>query len=444
MSRSKFKSPKPSPAPARTPGKFTSGKWLIAGAILGVLAAGIWLGNRPAQARPPAVDLSKADAAAAATIRKHLEAVTLHPESGLAWGQLGAVLRAYEFSLPASQCLAEAERLDPANARWPYFQSLLAKVEAPEEAIRKLRQTIRLCGNNPPAPRFRLSLMLAEAGRWDEAKAELDALLQADPQFAPARLLLARRAQALGDLPEAIALARRCTDDARTARGAWTLLASLHTRRTNTAEAAEAGRKAAAAPADAQLPDPYESEATLLRGDPRLLSNTAHSLLAAGQLAAAAPLIDRLVKEHPTFSDTWLLLGRYQLLNQQPALAEQSLRHHLELDPQSTQGLFQLGSVFLNQNRFPEAAEAFEQATRLKPDFGPAFFNRGFALARAGQLREAVPAFKESLRHNPEHLESYFLLADLLQKLGEPAEARRYLDTARALKPDDARFQRVR
>ena len=127
MSRSKFKSPKPSPAAARTPGKFPGGKWLIAGAILGVLAAGLWLGNRPTRAKPPAVDLSQADAAAAATIRKHLEAVTLHPESGLAWGQLGSVLRAYEFPLPASQCLAEAERLDPANPRWLYFQSLLAK-----------------------------------------------------------------------------------------------------------------------------------------------------------------------------------------------------------------------------------------------------------------------------------------------------------------------------
>jgi tetratricopeptide (TPR) repeat protein len=442
---------KPPPHPARKPvpppaPKGHALRW-VAGAVLvvGLLALSLWLSRgRSALLKPPVLDLSKASPEAAATIRKHLQAVTLHPQSGAAWGQLGMMLRIYTFPAQALECLAEAERLEPANPRWPYFQGLLLKVPAPEQALLKLRQTVRLCGNEPEAPRYLLASMLAEMGRWEEARVELQAMLQVKPDFIPAHLLLARRAQALGKLPEAIALARRCTEDWRTARGAWTLLANLDTRQGDAAAAAEATRKAAFVPADGQVADPYEAEAALLRGDPLQIGYQTHAQLAAGKLTEAAPAIERLVREHPNYPQTWLLLGRYQLLRNEFTLAEPSLRHYLQLDPQSSQGLFQLGSVLLSQNRFLEAADVFDQATRLKPDYGPAYFNRAYALARGGRPREALAPFREAIRHNPEHVESYLLLADLLLQLGDKAEAAKLLATAAALKPEDPRLDRLR
>jgi tetratricopeptide (TPR) repeat protein len=421
-------------------------RWVVTLALLlgvGLVSAVVfWPRSGGNELKLPALDLSRVDAPSRATIEKHLDAVKSQPKSGPAWGQLGAVLRAYDYSSAARACLAQAERLDPGNPRWPYFQALLRTVDTPAEAIVKLRQTVRLCGNDPEAPRLLLARLLGEQGRWDEARQETRLLLQARPGFAPALLLEAHAAQAAGQWAEAIAAGRLCTDDPRTARSAWALLAGVYARQGAAAAAAGAGQRAARLPADARVADPFESEAAMLRGDPREIGLATHPLLAAGRLDDAARLIDRLAREHPQTPETWLLLGRYRFLRKDLPGAEAALRRHLELDARSTQGLFQLGMVLLNLERFEEAAETFHQATKIKPDFGPAFYNRGLALTRRGQFSEAASAFRETIRHNPEHIDSYFMLADMLFKLSDEAEARKVLEQARVLNPTHPRWSR--
>ncbi|HMJ65517.1 MAG TPA: tetratricopeptide repeat protein, partial [Candidatus Binatia bacterium] len=390
------------------------------------------------------IDTSKLDAIARRTLDQQITEVKAHPKSGSAWGQLGTMLRAFGFPPQALACFAKAEELDPKNPRWPYFQSLLLTSESPDRAIDSLRRAVRLCGSEPEMPRLRLSKLLAEQGRWDEAEIELRQLLAAKPGFTPATLLLARRAQAGGNDSDAISLARRCTEDRRTARGAWSLLAILYGRAGDTAAASEATRNATALPEDTSPADAFETEASRLRRNPRELAIGTHDLLAAGRLDEAASNIDQITKEHPEFAEGWLLLGRLQILRNQAPAAEQSLRHFLQMEPRSTQGLFQFGTALLQQNRFPEAAEIFLKATEIQPDFGPAYFNRGFALARAGQSREAVPNFQQAIRHNPEHIESYLLLADLHRQLGEREQGLAVLSSGLAINPSDRRLQQLR
>jgi tetratricopeptide (TPR) repeat protein len=266
-------------------------------------------------------------------------------------------------------------------------------------------------------------------------------LLAAHPDFSPARLLLARAAGARGDTARGIELAQRCADDPRTARSAWILLASLYRQKGDLALAGQAVQRSGVLPQDEGFGDPYEAEATLLRGDARALSEQAHPLLAAGHLAEAAALIDRMRREHPEDPETWLLAGRLCLLRKDLAGAEQALRRHIEMDPRSVQGLFQLGLALLARERFDDAASVFERATLLKKDFGPAHFNRGLALGRAGRAREAIAAFRESLRHNPERIDTYLFLAELHLRLGERDAALALLDQAQTM---DAAHPRLR
>jgi tetratricopeptide (TPR) repeat protein len=396
------------------------------------------------QSAVPVIDTARLDVIARRTVEERLNEVKAHPNSGVAWGQLGTVLRAFDYPLEAERCLREAERLDSNNPRWPYFRSLLATSENPDEAIAHLRRAVGLCGNEPEMPRLRLAKLLGEQGRWNEAQGELQQLLAAKPDFAPAELLLAQRAHAEEKHFDAISLATRCTNDIRTARTACSLLATLYQRTGDAAAAASAMRKSATLPKDAPVADPFETEATLLRNNPREIALRTHELLAALHLQEAASAIDRLVKGHPQFAEGWLLLGRLQILQRQFVAAEQSLRHFLQLEPMSTQGLFQLGTTLLSQNRFLEAADTFQKATEIQRDFGPAHFNCGFALARAGKLREAVPSFREAIRHNPDHIESYLLLADLHRQMGERDEALKLVEEGLALNPADQRLQQLR
>jgi tetratricopeptide (TPR) repeat protein len=390
------------------------------------------------------VDLGKADPKVATLLELHMNAVRQNPGSGEAWGWLGALLWVYDYRPAAHECLNRAERLDPRNPRWPYFHARSLAIATPNDALPFMQKAARLCGNSPEAPRFRLAALLAEQGRWDEARQELQALTSGRPEFTPALLLGARAALAKGELDSAIEIARRCTNDPRTARGAWVLLATLHRQKGDLAAAKEALERSTAVPADEGFGDPFEAEVTLLRGDPRVLCEQAHPLLAGGHITQAAALIDGLKKEHADYAETWLLAGRLQLIRKDLGAAEQSLRRHMQMSPRSAQGLFQLGLVLLAQERFGEAAALFDQATQLKRDFGPAYYNRGFALARAGQPREAIAAFRESLRHNPERIDTYVLLADLHLRAGERDAALAVINQGQALNPADQRLRTLR
>lgn len=421
------------------------GKWITSAFIvLSVVGGALWFWASRQTASLPEVNLANLDPSVARLIQNHLDEVRGQPRSAKAWGNLGSILRAYSLAEPSFQCLSEAERLDTQDPRWPYFQSLLLSANAPARAFAKLRRAVHLAGNDPEAPRLRLARLLAEAGRWDEADREIQELLRAQPEFAPALLLSARRAQARTNASDAITLARRCAADPRTARSALILLAHLHRQQGDAASASHAAQRAATLPADEPVADPYLAEAARLRNDPRILAEPAHPLLAAGRLKEAEPLVQRLINEHAEFAETWLLAGRLQFLKKDLAAAEQSLRRHLQLDPRSSQGLFQLGMVQLGREQFAEAAQTFLQATQLKPDFGPAFYNRGFALARAGDLREAILVFREAVRLNPERIDSFLMLADIHLRLAENQEAMKFLQLAEPLNPNHPGLRQLR
>jgi tetratricopeptide (TPR) repeat protein len=402
-----------------------------------------WQRNPPVP-KLPEIAVAQLDGAAASLIEAHLASVRAAPRSGEAWGQLGGLLRSFEFPAEAGQCLATAARLDSNNPRWPYLHGLLLMNRSPVEAAVLLRRAVALCGNQPEVPRWRLARLLAESGQWNEAQQHLRELSGARPEFTPALLALAQAALARNDLDEGIRLANRCTRDPRTARSAWSLMALLRERRGEIDQARMAGERAASVPPDSPVGDPFEAEIATLRGDPRSLSDRVQRLLQSGNLAQAGPLVGQLVRDHPRFAEGWLLLGRWQLLNKDPAAAEPSIRHHLEMDPGSVNGLFQLGMTLLATKRFEEAATVFRQSLELKTDFGPACYNLGFALARSGKKREAIAPFREAIRHNPERIDSYILLADLHLQFGERSEAEALVRQANAVDPKDPRIATLR
>lgn len=426
------------PAPRRRPALSLI---LSAAAVvaLALIAGWWWWSSR--QPALPAIDLAKADPAVAATLHRHRDAVRKDPRSADAWGWLGALLWAYDFRPEARECLARAEALDPANARWPYFQGLSLMVATPIQAVPFLQRASQICGTTPETPRFVLAHLLAEQGRWDEARLTLEPLLKERPAFAPARLLAARHAHTLGNIDNAIDLARSCTEDARTARSANVLLSALYRQKGNTNAAAQALQSVSSLPSDQGIEDPYYAELTLLREDPRALCEQAHPLLAAGRLPQAAQLIDKLRQKHPQDAETWLLAGRLHFLRKDLAAAEDALRRHVEMNPHSVQGFFQFGAVLLARGKLNHAVAMFDKAIELKPDFGQAHYNRGLALGRAGHTNLAVQAFYESLRHNPERLETYLFLADLHLRAGEMESARALLTRAASINPNDPRFK---
>ena len=170
-------------------------------------------------------------------------------------------------------------------------------------------------------------------------------------------------------------------------------------------------------------------------------SDKAQQLLADRKYAAAAPLIDRLVKTYPETSDSWLLLGRLRLEQNACAGAEAPLRRVLQVAPDSVNAHWLLGSALICQERYREAVPVLQRAVELKPDFGEAHFNLGFALARSGNGHAAMASFRSAIRYNPDMIDPYITLADLLAQTGEVQQASNLLTRALQLNPADQRAQ---
>lgn len=99
--------------------------------------------------------------------------------------------------------------------------------------------------------------------------------------------------------------------------------------------------------------------------------------------------------------------------------AEVDYRKALELNPKSTDAMYNLGNALLMQNKAKEAMEQFDAVTRIEKDkskLARAYHNMGVILQSSKQYPQCIEAYKQSLRNNPHDDETRYNLA-LAQKM---------------------------
>lgn len=99
--------------------------------------------------------------------------------------------------------------------------------------------------------------------------------------------------------------------------------------------------------------------------------------------------------------------------------AEVDYRKALEVNPKSTDAMFNLGNSLLMQQKAKEAMEQFESASKVEKDkdkLAQIYHNMGVILQASKQYPQCIEAYKESLRNNPKDNETRYNLA-LAQKL---------------------------
>ena len=99
--------------------------------------------------------------------------------------------------------------------------------------------------------------------------------------------------------------------------------------------------------------------------------------------------------------------------------AEVDYRKALELNPKSTDAMFNLANVLLMQQKAQEAMEQYESVSKIEKDkqkLAQIYHNMGVILQSSKQLPQCIEAYKESLRNNPKDDETRYNLA-LAQKL---------------------------
>lgn len=160
-----------------------------------------------------------------------------------------------------------------------------------------------------------------------------------------------------------------------------------------------------------------------------------------GQHAAQIAQLRRALDWAPEdFSTRLALAHHYQQLGQ----TEPALRHYwaiLAQNPDHLEALIKLGNLYLKTNARGEADSLFSLAiTRhpQDPQTAQAHFAQGFLRLNRGQLEAAAQSFDQALKLRPDYAEAWNNLGNLLILSGDPAGAEQHFRRALTADPGSA------
>ncbi|MDX1921053.1 MAG: tetratricopeptide repeat protein [Candidatus Caenarcaniphilales bacterium] len=184
---------------------------------------------------------------------------------------------------------------------------------------------------------------------------------------------------------------------------------------------------------------------------------------AKGQTTEAINAYNQAVKFNPTNDDAKKAIEKInkQALAQRAKLAEDAVKLQsegklneavnlykkvLQDNPNDAQSHFNLGTAYQEQNKFEEALQQYQTATRLDPknqDFKNAYntmyeamksgvfqaakatdvLKQAVNLQQAGKITDAVNKYKEAISIDPNNAQTYFNLATALHSINRAPEA---------------------
>jgi tetratricopeptide (TPR) repeat protein len=404
-------------------------------------AAGAWYAwsDRVPDRSPPEAALEGVDPQVAQAVRSARDQVLQSPRSADAWGEYGEVLDANLFFAEGRECYAQAELLDPKNARWPFLLGMSLRPLDPETAVVKLRRAVELNPEKADMVTCLLVDMLLATGRSDEARERLEALVRNEPNHMVAHLGLARLALAAGDFEGCARHARACLNSPFTRRAAHIVLAELRQRQGDAAGAAAEQERVAESTGDREWAHPFSERKDRRRVGQKARIVHAGRLMDVAQYREAVAELQQVVADYPSSAEGWMMLGYALVQVRQDPAAEKALAEAIRHDPTQPRPYFYLGIVLHRRGDRAGAAARFREAIAAKPDYLLAHLNLGITLNEDGKRAEAIEAFRGALQCQPNHATAHANLGELLLKEGKTDEARGHLEQAVQLNPKDKR-----
>ena len=283
-----------------------------------------------------------------------------------------------------------------------------------------------------------LGAALLEQERITESISTLQGALDRFPEFAQARIELARAYRRAGRPEEARIELRRVLEKVPLHHRAWLAYGDVLADLGQAADAQMAFERARLTDPERQRID--SATAALLAGDRRKSEEIFRAILAADAshvaalcgLAALSLIADvpadaeRLLRHALRQSEhaplIWRGLGEVLLALGRLDEAQAAARRAAALEPDNPHTWTTIAAVSTRLMRQEQALEAYERAARLKPDEARLRMSIGHVQKTLGRGSESVASYKAALAIDPECAESYWSLADLKSYLFTDAE----------------------
>jgi tetratricopeptide (TPR) repeat protein len=138
----------------------------------------------------------------------------------------------------------------------------------------------------------------------------------------------------------------------------------------------------------------------------------------------------------PAAIDLRVALGDIYMQDERYAAAEEAYRQALSLDPRRKKTLVALGKVLQKENEQPQALESFLQAAVLDPSDADAIFLSGQLYADVGKLPEAAKQFERVLKINSRYPRAHTELGRVALRQGDAKTALEQAMQERAMNPE--------
>lgn len=155
----------------------------------------------------------------------------------------------------------------------------------------------------------------------------------------------------------------------------------------------------------------------------------------SGRLPQAEAIYRQILQMVPNQPDALHLLGMAAHQTGRNDLAVELITKAISINPTGPM-YYNLGNVFREQGKPDAAAENFQKALTLKPDYANAYLNLGAVLKEQGKLDAAAENFRKVLKLAPGFADAYLHLGNVLQAQGKPDAAVEIFREALKLRPD--------
>ncbi|MCG6948538.1 MAG: sulfatase-like hydrolase/transferase [Acidobacteria bacterium] len=371
--------------------------------------------------------------------------------------QRGRYLRALEIidrALELDERFVEA-RLD----RTRYLAALGRTAEASAELERLLAE---YPDNSWVEFRYAEIVEVAE-GNLEAAEKRLREILNRNPKFTEAWLLLGTTYARTGRTSAAIAVYREAIDNGATRSEIMTRLALLLAERSD--PEAESALHAAIDSNPVVRADLHVALGELLATQGRnqearqqfqlaadapplsvgTRNSTAVALLQLGRPHEAEAIWRELIRDHPEFGRAWLNLATLAIQLQSWAEAERFARSAIDKEPRSAGAWNSLAIALEELGRGNEAESAYRRSAEIDSRDWRALFNLGIYYRKNARYEEAASVQREVLARNPKHAGAHFELGILYAgPLGDPEQAKVHLRATIAADPNHPRARQAR
>ncbi len=114
------------------------------------------------------------------------------------------------------------------------------------------------------------------------------------------------------------------------------------------------------------------------------------------------------IRRNPRDAVAWYYLGRYYDFTHRNQEAAQAFCQATLLRPGWAEAFFNLGKMYRTIGRHREAAQALQRATLLRSNYSRAYFYLGLVLINLDRPDEAAQALIQAYTHDPGYFETYF------------------------------------